>query len=41
MEALVEGGGEVQYNGNIEHVTKPSRKAGGGWEDLGGALWQL
>lgn len=31
----------VQYNGNIEHVTKPSRKAGGGWEDLGGALWQL
>lgn len=40
MEALVEGG-KVQYNGNIEHVTKPSRKASGGWEDLGGALWQL
>ena len=40
MEVLVEGG-IVQYNGNIEHVTKPRSKAGGGWEDLGGALWQL
>lgn len=34
MEALVEGK-KVQYNGNIENVTKPSRKAGRGWEDLG------
>jgi len=24
---------KVQYNGNIEHLTKHSRKADGGWED--------
>lgn len=33
-------GKKVLYNGNIEHA-KLSRKVNGGWEDWGGALWQL